>query len=534
MAGLLTSLGCRPRVPAVPDAVQRIAVAPPSQARAAVIEGWHGLARGDLEAAEGAARRALQLDPGSAEPMRLAAAVSRASGAPERARAELDAALATDPDCGACWRDRVALTGRDADAASAIRAGVAPLAVLDRLPGPPGPAALAAWAERTDLDADARAARGLAWLESGDPDAARTDLLGAVAEGTAEAAVIDALVEVGEPLVAIWAARHRGQQAGAGADAVQAWFRLAWRHGTPAEQAAASAALGALPAALLEGSTPGSVREAVDAGASPRALPAPAAWRMLAEGTPGDDAHALEALPGPEGPAEVAAWLLAAAALDEDAEAVVDRARSESALARVVVEHALQRGDASLAAELAPRGWDGGTPRGVAGWPRRLEALAAPGVAAGLRATATPVGAVAIAVAEQAPDAVSRVSALGSAAAHLAPAALLDAGQPCAAAAAVQRVSPDRLGDVPRLGDVGYGAWTAGCWPDDTPAWLRRAQALVPADGRVAHVLGLALAASGDVATAQALLAQARWALPRDAALQSDLVRIHDLTEEHR
>ena len=255
---------------------------------------------------------------------------------------------------------------------------------------------------------------------------------------------------------------------------------------------------------------------------------------MLAGGIPGATAHSLEALPESASSAEVAAWLAAAAALGTSTDSFLERARVEPAVARVAVSHALRFGDPAQAAALALAGWEGGTAPGVASWPRQLDAVGEVAAAVQLRTSATPTGAAAVAVADRAPDAVARVLGLGTVAAHLAPAALLDAAQPCEAWEAVERVSLDRLGDVPRLGDVGYGAWTAGCWSGDVPVRLRLAQALEPADGRVAHVLGLARAASGDAAGAQALLAQARWALPQDARLQADLVRLYPAPEDHR
>lgn len=534
---LLAALGaCGPRVPPPPPVSSDASVlAPPSQARAAVMRGWHALAAGDVGTARGAAERARQLDPGAAGPLRLAAAVARAGGDAEAAATLLDAALAASPACVACRVDRAAQTRSDADGALAMAAGAAPAAVLRALGGDPGPRTLAAWRERTDLAPAERARRGRALVAAGQAAAGLADLQAAVEAGVADPDTLGALAGAGDAALALWGAGERARWHPDDAAAVRAWFALAWAHGADGEVGAAVSALGALPARRLGGDTPGTTAAAVSTATPPPALPTAAVLWMA---TQRPDLAARVSVAGvdpPAGARGLALWLRAAAGVGVPTHAVEEAAIGEPALADVVVRHRLARGDVAGAVRAAEAAWRDDPSLGPAGWPAALEAAGAADAAEALRRRAGPTRAAAIAVAEDGPAQLrALVQAGGAAASPLRPLSLLQLGRPCDAVAAFVKLRPGSARPLPGEGVVGYAGANAGCWTAEALPVLRAAQAASPADGRLAHALGRALLDLGDPAGARRPLLQARRALPGDPRLHSDLARLPPSPEDRR
>jgi tetratricopeptide (TPR) repeat protein len=527
---LVASLACGPRVPPPPPIVSSGGVlAPPSQARAAVARGWLALAGGDGAAAEAAASRARRLDPSSAEPLRLASAVAMAAGEPEEAARLLDEALEREPACARCLGDRALRTGADADASLAIAAGARAAPIIQHGPWPPGPRTRAAWRERVDLDAAERALRGRALQAAGEGSPALHDLRAAGAAGVADLETLSALVAAGDPAMALHVAGRAAARFGGDAQALGLWFALAQAHGTAAEAAAAAKALGALPAPRLGGEAGMSAAAALRVGRPPPELSAPAAWHLLAE-SPGLGGGAAMALLGdPADAAGLAVWLRAADATGVQTGPIEAAALASGVpeQAEVVVRRRLARGDASGAAAavqaalLDPLG----TP--PVWWPLALDAAGHPDAAAAARARFGPGRAqAALLVATAAVGALAAVDAAGPNAAELRPLALAQAGRPCDAVAAFVTLRSQSGDPVPGVGAVGYAGAIAGCWTAEALPVLRDAQAVAPADGRLAHALGRVLLDLGDPTAAARPLAQARRALPEDAALHADLVRL--------
>ncbi|MEC8422703.1 MAG: hypothetical protein VX000_02935, partial [Myxococcota bacterium] len=297
----------------------------------------------------------------------------------------------------------------------------------------------------------------------------------------------------------------------------------------------AAQALGALPATLLGATEGGSATTALRRGHAVPGLPDEAAFALLGAAPAGAAPASLGGRGVPDTARGLQLWLVAADAVGVPTAPVEDAvlAGGDAPRTEVVVRWRLQSGhpeSAALGLEHALEG-PGGLP--PLWWPDALDAAGHRERGREARSRyGSPLDRATLLVRSGSASGLAAVEAIGPPALHLRPLALLHAGRPCDAVAAFVTLRYQSVGPVPGAGAVGYAGASAGCWTADALPVLRAAQAEAPADGRLAHALGRVLLDLGDPTMARRFFAQARRALPEDALLTSDIVRLSRATED--